>query len=61
MNWVDIALLLVVLLAVWGGWQRGFILGVLDLINWVGSILLGFLFYPYLAHFLNMIFPSLGA
>jgi uncharacterized protein YkwD len=49
-----------VLLAVWAGWERGFILGVLDLINWVGSILLGFLFYPYLASFMNKVFPALG-
>jgi len=60
MNWVDIVLLLVVLMAVWSGWQRGFILGTLDLVNWVGSILLGFLFYPYLAVFLKTIFPALG-
>lgn len=61
MNWVDIALVVIVLLAVWGGWSRGFILGVLDLINWIGSVLLGFLFYPYLAKFLQMLFPALGA
>jgi uncharacterized membrane protein required for colicin V production len=61
MNWVDLALLLVVLLAVWGGWRSGFILGTLDLINWIGSVLLGFLFYPYLAKFLQMIFPALGS
>src|SRR6476660_4779758 len=61
MNWVDLALLLVVLLAVWGGWRSGFILGTLDLMNWIGSVLLGFLFYPYLARFLQMIFPSLGS
>jgi uncharacterized membrane protein required for colicin V production len=36
MNWVDLALLLVVLLAVWGGWRSGFILGTLDLANWIG-------------------------
>ena len=61
MNWVDLALLLVVLLAVWGGWRSGFILGTLELVNWIGSVLLGFLFYPYLAKFLQMIFPALGA
>jgi uncharacterized membrane protein required for colicin V production len=53
MNWVDVALLLVVLLAVWSGWRSGFILGTLDLMNWIGSVLLGFLFYPYLARFLK--------
>src|SRR6266511_4859928 len=61
MNWVDLVLLLIVLLSVWGGWQRGFILGTLDLVNCIGSVLLGFLFYPYLANLLKMIFPSLGA
>ena len=60
MNWVDLALLLIVLLAIWSGWRSGFILGTLDLVNWIGSVLLGFLFYPYLAKFLQMVFPSLG-
>ncbi|HEY1870700.1 MAG TPA: CvpA family protein [Chitinophagaceae bacterium] len=61
MNWVDIVLVLVVLLSVLGGWNRGFILSTLDLVNWIGSLLLGFLFYPYLANFLQNILPSLGA
>ncbi len=61
MNWVDLVLVLIVLLAIWGGWQRGFILGTLDLVNWIGSVILGFLFYPYLANFLKLVFPSLGA
>ena len=60
MNWVDVVLILVVLLAIWGGWQRGFILGTLDLVNWLGSILLGITFYSYTASFLKMLFPSLG-
>ena len=61
MNWVDLALVLIILLAVWAGWNRGFILGTLDLINWLGSVLLGFLFYPYLASGLKKIIPALGA
>src|SRR5205085_6914631 len=61
MNWVDLALLVIVLLAVWGGWSRGFILSTLDLVNWIGSVLLGFLFYPYTARFMEMLFPSLGS
>ncbi len=60
MNWVDLVLILIVVLAIWGGWQRGYILGTLDLVNWLGSILLGIVFYPYIANFLKMIFPSLG-
>lgn len=60
MNWVDVVLVLVVLIAIWGGWERGFILGTLDLINWLGSIVVGIIFYPYVGNFLKMIFPVLG-
>src|SRR5438105_6743624 len=60
MNWVDIALIVVVLLAIWAGWQRGFILGMVDLVNWLGSILLGIVFYAYMSDFLKVLFPSLG-
>ncbi len=61
MNLVDGALILVILLAVWSGWYRGFIAGVLDLINWLGSLLAGFLFYPYTAAWLERVFSSVGA
>jgi uncharacterized protein YkwD len=61
MNWVDVVLLLVVLLAIIGGWYKGFILGTLDLINWMGSIVLAFIFYPYMGNLLKIIFPALGA
>ena len=50
MNWVDILLLVVLVLAAWAGWHRGFILGSLDLVTWFGSIVLGFVFYPYAAN-----------
>lgn len=49
MNWVDIVLVLVFLLAVWAGWHRGFILGSLDLLTWTGTLVLAYIFYPYLA------------
>jgi len=60
MNWVDVLLVIIFLLAIWAGWNRGFILGTIDLINWIGSVLLGFLFYPYTAKFLGWIFPAMG-
>ncbi len=60
MNWVDFLLLFVLLLAVWGGWRRGFIRGTLDIITWVGSIVIGFSFYSYTAEGLYKILP-LGA
>jgi uncharacterized protein YkwD/uncharacterized membrane protein required for colicin V production len=34
------------------GWYRGFVLGMLDLVRWVGSLLLGLRYYPYLAEIL---------
>lgn len=60
MNWVDLLLIVVLLLALWAGWKRGFILGSLDLLTWSGSILLGFLVYPYSAKGIDKIF-TLGA
>ena len=56
MNWVDIVLVLVILLAVWFGWHRGFIMGSLDLLTWAGSLVLGYLFYPYTANGLERMF-----
>lgn len=60
MNWIDILLALVVLFSVLAGWRRGFILGSLDLITWAGSLVLGYIFYPYTAKGLEKIF-TLGA
>src|SRR5918996_805710 len=60
MNGVDVALILVVLFAIWGGWQRGFISGALSLIAWLGSLLLGLYFYPYVADFIEKQIASLG-
>ena len=36
-NWIDLILVLIVLLSAAAGWQRGFILSLLDLIRWVVS------------------------
>jgi uncharacterized protein YkwD len=49
MNWIDFTLILVLLIAIVTGWYRGFIAGSLDLIKWIGSLVLGYTFYPYLA------------
>jgi len=59
MNWVDFVLIIIVLLTVWSAWNRGFILEILGLINWVGSLVLAFIFYRYTATLLTKIFPSL--
>ena len=51
MNWVDAALLVIVVIAMWAGWQKGFILGIVDLIVWIGSLLAGFFCYKFLGDF----------
>src|SRR3954454_17104177 len=61
MNLVDIFLIIIVLLAVWSGWQKGFIFGILDLVAWIGSLATGFYFYPYVANLLTEYIPSLNA
>jgi uncharacterized protein YkwD len=59
MNWIDLLLLLIVLFAIWSGWNKGFIAGILDLVGWIGSILIGLYFYKYTASLLERIF-SIG-
>ena len=53
-NFIDILLVLIVLLSVWGGWRRGFILGFLDLIRWITSFLAALYFYQPLAEWLGL-------
>jgi uncharacterized protein YkwD len=60
MNYVDIILLLIIALAVWGGWRKGFILGTVNLVVWIGSLLIGFFCYRYFGGLLQGIFPKLG-
>jgi uncharacterized protein YkwD len=60
MNWVDISLIIVFLLALWAGWYRGFIVGSFDLIGWAGSFMIGYLFYPHAARLYGEWFPNLG-
>lgn len=52
--------MVIALLAIWGGYQRGFVLGTIDLIIWVGSLLTGFFCYHYVAGFFQKHMPSLG-
>ncbi len=60
MNWIDAALLVIVILAMWAGWQKGFILGFIDLLVWMGSLLAGFFSYKFFGGLLQQGFPSLG-
>ena len=59
-NWIDLLLIAVIALYAFIGWRRGFILGTFDLIGWVGSIILSFMFYPYVSVTMYKIFPALG-
>jgi uncharacterized protein YkwD len=47
MNWVDIVLVLILLLTIWAGYRRGFILGSLDLLSWAGSVVTAYFLYGY--------------
>jgi len=60
MNLIDVLLILIVVLAMWAGWSKGFILGITDLCVWLGSLLIGFFFYQDFGVLLQKIFPSLG-
>lgn len=53
-------MLAIVALYAFIGWKRGFIHGAFDLVGWVGSIILSFLFYPYVSVTLYKMFPALG-
>ena len=58
MNWVDLILILIVFLAVIAGWYRGFISSTLSLLVWGGSFVLAYLFYPYVARFIDTLFDA---
>ena len=55
-NYIDVLLWAIILLSVWGGWYRGFILGLADLIRWIGSFLAALFFYKTAAHWINSAF-----
>lgn len=44
-NSVDILLVLIVVYHIWRGWQSGLIIGLLNLLGWVGSLWAAFRFY----------------
>jgi len=54
MNYIDILLGFVILLCMWGGWQRGFIISTLNLVLLAATLILTFLLYPYV----NRIFAA---
>ena len=61
MNFIDVIIILIVVLAVWSGFRRGFVLGFLNLVTWIGSLIAVVALYPYMAGFLDKYFLSVGA
>jgi uncharacterized protein YkwD len=59
MNLVDILLIIIILLAIWAGWTKGFIKGFVDLVIWVGTLVTGFAAAKPLGRVLDGLFPSL--
>lgn len=60
MNLIDVLLLLIVALAMWAGWAKGFLLGITDLVIWLGSLPIGFIFYQNVAEGLHKLIPAMG-
>ena len=54
-NWIDILLIIVVAASAASGWYRGFIIGTLDLVCWVGSWMAALLLYRTIANWLALI------
>ncbi len=52
-TFVDVLLVLVVLFGVWQGWRRGLLLGLLDLVRWVGGLLFALRFYQPVARWMG--------
>ena len=52
-NLIDFLLVVVILLSIWNGWRRGFILGLLDLIGWGLSLLAALRFYQPVARWIG--------
>ena len=61
MNGIDILLILIIFFSAWGGWQRGFILGAVDLGLMLGSFLTALWSYQYVSALLDKYIPSVGA
>ncbi|HYC30477.1 MAG TPA: CvpA family protein, partial [Chitinophagaceae bacterium] len=59
-NIIDLLLLLIVFFSMLGGWRRGFVVGLLGLVVWIGSILAGLFFYHPVANLGERYIPSLG-
>jgi len=60
MNYIDIILVLLVLLSIWSGVRNGFILGMIELVCWLGTLVLTFTVYPFVVSFLGKYTSAVG-
>jgi uncharacterized protein YkwD len=56
-NYIDLLLILIVCVSAFFGWWRGLIFGLLDLLQWISSLLLGLRFYQPVGRFLALFLP----
>ena len=54
-NYIDALLVLIILLSAFFGWHRGFILGLLDLVRWIGSFVAALYFYHPVSELLGQV------
>jgi uncharacterized protein YkwD len=59
MNFIDLALLIIIALITWLDFKRGFIISSLLLVAWVGSLALALIAYPYLSTVLHRFIPAI--
>lgn len=52
LNWINLFFGAIFLLSAWQGWRRGFLHESLDLLGWLGSLMLGIMFYQPAARWL---------
>lgn len=57
LNLIDALLCLIVLLSLLFGWYRGFILGIVDLIRWIGGLVIGLRYYQPVARWMAAHIP----
>ncbi len=54
-NYIDALLVMIILLSAFFGWHRGFIVGLLDLMRWIGSFLAALYFYQPVSHWVGQL------
>ncbi|MDP3470132.1 MAG: CvpA family protein [Daejeonella sp.] len=56
MNYIDLILISIILLAVWRGWAKGFLVSATEIFIWLGSLIVALLFSEFLATALEELF-----